>query len=227
VEFQWHTPPAPTNTTVPVYPTTLLQANTAGKATVVYVIGTDGRVLATKLIEATAPEFGYAALATLDAWRFEPAKKKDGSPSYARMSMTYEFKPNGHGDVPVTTGTKDVLAALKKKPELIASPGDLDKPLAPISRRPPVYPTAFLNEGTEGSAVIEFYIDRNGDAQLPSIVSSTAPEFGYAAMQAVATWRFESPRRDGKKVIVKARVSVNFSPEEPKGGSREAKVKQP
>jgi hypothetical protein len=33
---------------------------------------------------------------------------------------------------------------------------------------------------------------------LPRIVSASAPEFGYAAAQAVATWRFTRPERKGK-----------------------------
>ena len=44
-----------------------------------------------------------------------------------------------------------------------------------------------------GDATVEFFVDKNGDVQLPQIISCTMPEFGYAAVQAVATWRFAPP----------------------------------
>jgi len=42
-------------------------------------------------------------------------------------------------------------------------------------------------------------------------VSATAPEFGYAAAQAVATWRYEPPLLDGKPVIARVQIPVSFT----------------
>ena len=63
----------------------------------------------------------------------------------------------------------------------------------------------------DGNGLSEFLIDENGDAQLPRIISASAPEFGYAAAQAVATWRFDSPLKAGKKVVTKVRIPVKFT----------------
>ena len=100
---------------------------------------------------------------------------------------------------------------MEKQPEKIATLGELDQPLKPRSRRPPVYPTALEQAGQDGEATIEFFVDKNGDAQLPRILSSTAPEFGYAAVQAVATWRFEVPRKGGKPVVARAQIPIGFT----------------
>ena len=105
---------------------------------------------------------------------------------------------------------RDILSDLAKKPNAIVSAAELDAPLKPLSRRPPVYPTALREAGQPGQAMVEFFIDKNGDAQLPSIISSTAPEFGYAAVQAVATWRFEVPKKDKKAVVVRVKIPINF-----------------
>lgn len=210
-DFQWEVPPTPVSTLFPVYPFAQLQAGVAGKASISYVVGLDGRVIGSKLREATSPEFGLAVLAMIDAWHFAPAQKKDGSPSYATLGSVYEFRPNGRADVPVSGEAKDILEDLKKHPERIATLKDLDQPPKPLSRRPPVYPTALAKAGQEGEATIDFFVDRNGDAQLPQIISSTAPEFGYAAALAVATWRFEPPRKAGKPVVVRARIPISFS----------------
>jgi TonB family protein len=215
-DYQWETAPVPINTRYPVYPFEPLKAGKTGKVAITYVVGTNGRVSQAKVTSATVPEFGEAVLAMIDAWQFTPPKRKDGTPCSALVGGEYEFKPNGRGDVPVSDETKDLLRALEKKPESILTMNDLDKPLKPLSRRPPVYPSGLKQIGQDGEATIEFLIDKNGDAQLPWVVTSSASEFGYAAAQAVATWRFEVPRKGGKPVFVRTRIPIEFSLREPK-----------
>ena len=210
-KLQWETPPMPLSTVFPVYPFEQLQKGTPGKAKVTYIVGPDGNVVASKLREASAPEFGAAVLAMVDGWKFSPPKKKDGTPCYANVGCDYNFLPSGNGDVPVTAGAREILSDLEKKPERISSARDLDAPLQPLSRRPPTYPTSLLQANQPGQAVIEFFIDKNGDAQLPTIISCSAPEFGYAAVQAVATWRFEPPRKNHKTTIVQVRIPLEFN----------------
>lgn len=216
LEFRWETPAMPKMTLFPVYPFEQLQAGVEGKAVINYIVGPKGEVVRANVREATTPEFGLAAMAMIDAWRFNPAKSKEGQPVYANLNTEYAFRTNGQGDVPVSDEAKWILSDLKKKPEVIATAADLDQPPKPISRRPPVYPTALRAAGQSGSAMIEFYIDRNGDAQLPRVVSATAPEFGYAAVLAVATWRFEVPLKKKKPVVTRVQVPVDFKFNEPK-----------
>ncbi|MBI2497303.1 MAG: TonB family protein [Opitutae bacterium] len=211
-ELRWETPPVPKSTMFPVYPFEQLKAGVEGRAKISYVVGPQGRVIMAKLLEAATPEFGQAVLAMIDAWRFQPAQKKDGTPAYARLGGEYDFKANGRGEVPVSDEAREILRLLEKKPEKIAAVKDLDQPPKPLSRRPPVYPSALLETGGPGEAVIGFFVDKNGDTQLPRIISSTAPEFGYAAVQAVATWRFEVPKKGGKPVVVRAQIPIEFLP---------------
>ena len=210
-DLQWETPPTPVLTLFPVYPFEQLKTGINGRARVAYIVGPKGHVILAKLQEATAPEFGQALLAMIDAWQFTPAKKKDGTPCFASLASEYEFKPTGRADVPVSETALKILRNLEKKPGALMTLEDLDVPLKPLSRRPPVYPTALKEAGQDGSAEIEFFVDQNGDAQLPRIVSSTATEFGYAAALAVATWRFEAPKKGGKAVVVRARIPIEFS----------------
>jgi TonB family protein len=217
-EYRWEEPPYPQMTLFPVYPFELLKAGTPGKASVSYVVGPKGRVVSAKLREATAPEFGAAVLAMIDAWEFSPPKSKDGTKISANLTTEYAFKPGGRADVPVSEEALAILRLLEKKPAEIATLKELDQPMKPRSRRPPVYPTALLAAGQPGEAVIEFYVDKNGDAQLPRIVSSTAPEFGYAAVQAIATWRYDPPKRGGKPAVVRVQIPMGFSvAEHPEG----------
>jgi TonB family protein len=209
--YRWDIAPEPVSTLMTTYPFEALLAEKKGKATVRYVIGPDGRIAQARVMEATAPEFGAATLATIDGWRFKPARRKaDGAATFAVVTFTREFEPDGRGDVPVSDSARWIVSRLRKNNLNAVKGEELDAPPKPVSQRPPVYPSPLREAGTDGEALIEFYIDQAGDAQLPRIVSATAPEFGYAAAQAVATWRFAPPKKAGKSVIVRAQQLVTF-----------------
>ena len=209
-ELQWDQAPVPQATAYPVYPLAALQARKEGSASIKFLIDRTGKVSAAQVITATTPEMGQSVLAMIDAWEFTPPAKKDGTPCSALLTMSHNFRTSGHGDVPVSSEARNILRHLEKSPAKIV-PGDkLDRPIKPISTRPPVYPTALRNARTPGEALIEFFIDERGDAQLPAVISCTAPEFGYAAVQAVATWRFEPPVVGAKPVVTRARVPLKF-----------------
>ncbi len=214
-ELQWDVAPVPVNTAFPVYPLAALQAEKSGKTKLKFLVGPDGRVASAQLVEATTPEMGQAVLAMIDTWVFTPPTKKDGTPCFAALAMEHDFKPRSISDVPVATEALTILRLQEKHPEKIAALTELDVMPKPLSRRPPVYPSALRQAGQAGRAEIEFFIDENGDAQLPYVLSSSAPEFGYAAVQAVATWRFEPARKGGKKVVARATVPVEFIADKP------------
>lgn len=220
-EFQWTKPPEPINTTFPVYPWGDFQAGRDGKTELHFLIGPHGRVVIAKVVSATTPEMGEAVLAMIDTWEFKPAQKADGTPCFAAFSIQHDFRHSGHrGDVPITEGAHRILRMMKKAPDKIVPASQLDERPKPLSARPPIYPTKQLEAGQPGSAQIEFMIDEEGDAQLPRIVSSTEPAFGYAAVQAVATWRFAPPRKGGKPVVTRVQVPMSFElPKQEKTGT--------
>lgn len=211
LEIRWDIAPVAIKTAFPVYPLSALRAKIAGWTKVGFIIGPDGKISAAKLVEATTPEMGLAALATIDAWQFTPPTRKDGAPCSAATSIDHEFKPAGEGDVPITKATREILRLLEKSPEKIITATELDQSPQAISRRPPVYPTTLRKAGLTGEALIEFYIDEKGDVQLPAIINSSAPEFGYAAVQAMATWRYEVPRKNGKPVVARVQIPIQFA----------------
>lgn len=213
-ELRWNTAPQPVKSAFPVYPFPSLQAGLTGLTEINFIVGPNGTVIASELVSASSAEMGQSVLAMIDAWQFTPPKDKAGLPCHAALRMKHDFKPNA-GDAPVPAEARQILRILKENPEDIIALKDLDLAIKPLSRRQPVYPTKLLKAGLSGNAVIEFFIDKFGDAQLPHIISSSEPEFGYAAAQAVATWRFEQPKKKGKPVVVRVRIPIEFA----RGGS--------
>ena len=99
------------------------------------------------------------------------------------------------------------LALERKHPERILKGRDLDHRLKPVITHSPCFPRGDLKVD-EGDAVVEFLVDEEGRVCVPRVVSASDPAFGYAAVQAVSTWRFEPPVSKGKPGV--ARVSVPF-----------------
>lgn len=209
-QFRYDTPPKPVGTAWPVYPYELLRDNKKGRASVVYVVGSKGRVAEIVAVEASHPEFGRALVASLETFVHEPAIKA-GRPSLALQRYTQDFERDAYG---VIGGGSDryLLEREAKKPERIFGLRDLDEPLKPLSRKPPVFPISAAKDVEAGEALIEFLVDEEGRARLPRIVSATDDAFAYAAMQAIASWRFEPPMRGGRAVVARVQVPLLFGP---------------
>lgn len=190
---------------LPVYPTGLRRQGITGRAQVTMLIDPQGRVEQVKVIKADHPEFGLALVAASEGFRFDPALK-NGRPVPHLLRLEQDFD-----DRQMSDPKADRLLALERKhPEKIVSAAALDAPLKPASRQPPIFPVTVPAGITQGRATIEFLVDVDGRARLPRIVEATEPAFGYAAVQAVAAWWFEPPRKNGKPVIVRAQIPVSF-----------------
>jgi len=70
---------------------------------------------------------------------------------------------------------------------------------------------AELRAGAGGHAVVDFYVDVNGNVRDATAVSATDPAFAQPAVAAVSQWKFEPARRDdGHPVEQHQRVPVVF-----------------
>lgn len=211
--FRYDTPPQPIGTVRVVYPYELLRAGKTGRADIGYVIGTNGRVIQIIPSAASDPAFGRALTAAVEQFTFQPAVK-DGRPSPSVQRFVQEFDRSPDWTL-VDDGDIDLLRTEQKRPDLIFNLRDLDTPLKPRSRRPPVFPASAPDQAKSGEALIEFLVDEEGRARLPRTVEATHEAFAYAAMQSIASWRFEPPQRGGRDVIVRVRIPMKFNRETP------------
>lgn len=212
-ELRFDVPPDPFKTVLAVHPYDQAIAGKKGHADVAYVVGSNGRVLHTKILEASEPEFGMALAAALDAWEFRPAKL-NGEPTDAVIRRKLDFKPRMRESA-IDEKTAALIKRIQAGKFAPVPVGELDGPIKPTYRVLPVYPTRLMMDGVSGAAQIEVIVDKKGRAVLPRIVEASAPEFGWAAATAAQRWRFEPPTKDGKPVEVKVVIPFKFAPPEP------------
>jgi TonB family protein len=212
-ELRYDVAPKPRGYAQPVFPYSLLRDGKIGNAAVMFQISAEGKVTALKIAEAMQPEFGLALAAAVETYEFDPALK-DGHEVATVMKAEQDFSTSGRDNV-VAPEDLALLRREKKKPETILEAGQLDSPLRPRSRKAPRFPVKLAGDIKAGEAMIEILIDEDGRARLPRIISASNPAFGYAAVQAVAQWLFEPPKKGGKPAVARVRIPFNFTTKPP------------
>jgi TonB family protein len=213
-QFQYDDPPKPLVINAPVYPFELLEKKVRGSASVTFAVDETGHTHVLKVVSASLPEFGSATAAMVAAWTFEPAQK-GGKPSWALLRKDQVFSTYGD-EFPMNESAERLLKALRKSPDSIARDGSgLDGPIKARFQPGPIVPAGLEASQTRAEAVIEFIVDHAGHAQLPRVVSTTDPDFGWAAATAVGRWQFTVPTRKGRPIDVFVRVPLVFRPANP------------
>lgn len=89
--------------------------------------------------------------------------------------------------------------------------GDLDqRPVARLQPQP-TYPYDMKRAGINGSVVVEFIINTEGDVIQTQIVRSSHREFEAPALAAVQKWKFKPGRKGGRVVNVRASQLIEFN----------------
>jgi len=78
----------------PEYPSALRERGVAGSAKIEVVVDKKGRAVLPRIVEASEPEFGWAAATAAQRWRFEPPKVK-GKPVEVRFVIPFVFTAPG------------------------------------------------------------------------------------------------------------------------------------
>jgi protein TonB len=75
----------------------------------------------------------------------------------------------------------------------------------------PTYPYDMRREAQEGTVVVAFICDSDGNVRDAYAVSSSRREFESEAVRAVAKWKFKPGRRGGRSVNTKMSVPIVFN----------------
>ena len=121
--------------------------------------------------------------------------------------------PNGPVNqiIPFAPGDKDgsLTGPIGRTGTVIA--GDLDNPPRVRAQTAPQYPFGEKAQGVTGEVLVEFTVDERGAVLEPRVVRSSSRVFEEPTLRAVAKWRFEPGKRDGRVVRFKMVVPVVFS----------------
>jgi TonB family protein len=219
IQFHYDVPPVALVVAPAVYPLNLLQEDKTGSAKVAVVIDPDGNVRQVQILEATHPEFGFATRGMMQSWEFAPATK-EGKRTWAIFTLEQKFNRSAVG-LEVSKSASDILQKLKNNSTDIYAIDDLDSLPKALYQPIPAYPPLLFKEGVTDRVIAEFFIDEDGDVQLPYIVKSTNDELAWAALTAVSRWHFEPPLHQGRPVITRVRVPINFRPSQNVDGNLE------
>lgn len=83
--------PRPILRKMPVYPPALAHKAAEGKVKIRFIVDKKGKVRLPRVEEASDPLFGYAAVAAISLWKFEPPLK-DGEPVITEFVLPMTFK---------------------------------------------------------------------------------------------------------------------------------------
>jgi len=89
--------------------------------------------------------------------------------------------------------------------------GELDRPLIPLAKIPPIYPMRAMRRGIEGWVKIRFLVNAKGRVEHPQIIDSD-PEgiFEKSVINCVTQWRFKPGTVEGHPVNTMAETTIRF-----------------
>jgi TonB family protein len=185
------------------YPPLLRDAGVTGSAQVQVRVTAEGAVAETRVVRASHPAFGDAAVQALATARFRPARSQGAAVGYTftlpvRFALSGEEWPAIAADVvtpgegawdqpPVPTNVQEIARALNAE-----------------------YPPLLREAGITARVQVRLRIAATGDVLEATSLSATHPEAGPAAERAMARARFRPARKDGQPVAAEIVLPVEF-----------------
>jgi TonB family protein len=225
------TPPRPVEAPAPAYPPELEDTGKSGEAVIELTITPEGRVTQPRVESADHPAFGQAALAVLEQWRFEPARR-DGVPIARKVVLPFQFRAPLDQQFNAMMGRKvfqhlppetEIIDEAQLKRRLRQDHSGLLKPgvamtqanlsqLNSIRYVPPVLPRSLQGREFADVITVRCLVASDGSVINPELeeMPKTAELAGPALLSAAAI-RFHPPELDNRSAYVRTTLTVDFS----------------
>jgi TonB family protein len=191
---------------LPVFPSALVGKVAEGQVTIEFLIDHNGDVQLPRVVSATHPAFGYAAMQGASAWKFAPPTSH-GKPVDVRAQISIDFiTPK-----PVATASMIPVDLAHLNGVQVINLADLDQ--QPVIRfQPPIYyPGTTRSEGITGTVRVGFICDSEGHVRDTHVVTSSGfSELDQAAVAGIAKWIFKPGRKNGQPVNVRMEIPITF-----------------
>ncbi len=181
------------------YRSCLQDAGVRGHALVRLMVDTTGHVENGSVVveQSAGTLLDSLAIAASRGLVFRPARES-GSPVRMAVILPFDFGAGGPAVAASDSGVFSV-DCVDREPAL--------KAVVPLT-----YPETMRSRGLGGEALLEFVVDTNGRADLPSVrlVNATHSDFATAARTAVARAQFRPALLSGTAVRCRVRLPVVF-----------------
>ena len=194
---------------LPVYPDSVKQDGlTTGIVTAIVSHDTAGNTTDVLVLDSTHPRFTESVRDAVRRWKFSPEANTG-----AAQAPVVRFYFSSKGVVLIQSPGMGKILTGEMLPDTVQVPtfGSLDAQPRAIEQPMPVFPQNLRGRVAGGSATVAFYIDETGRVRAPTVTEATSPEFAEAARQAVAQWRYETPRQNGRPVVAVENWNFRFS----------------
>lgn len=208
---------------LPVYPESLKKAGVMGEAKILTQIDATGAVTAASVKSATHEEFGTAALAAVQAWKFKPATE-DGQPVAITVTIPFPFRLSMKEQITAEVG-REVWIDESKLTEKIYTWAELQKWInfrQKNANRVP-YPEDLKGSGISEEVAVTCLISPEGFVLNPTLTDGIKnQQLAVPVMKHIAKVRFEAPTFEGKRVYARQKIKLLCS-EDPNFGAKPAK----
>lgn len=205
--------PQPLTMVSPNHPKALAEKRQGGDAEIECLVGVDGRPSELRVLNASHPELGEAAMEALRQWTFKPGLR-NGQPAPWRVRIPFNFPMPSDDPLETFAGRRLHI--------------DVEDTIVPAEQLPnwpmpkkfyvPRYPKALQGSGKRGMAVIGIVINKEGKVINPKVVKVTHPEFAQPALAAAVSLEFQPQMLANKeRAFVSMNIQFDFKDESGKG----------
>ena len=183
-----------------------------GAARIIFIVDENGEKKDFVVVATTHPIFGDAAMRSLKNWEILPAIS-GGQFVQSRFVVNIKFKQEGLVVVDDPMGMRTSNRLISHSNNFyyrVSEIYELDHQPKRIKTVMPTFPERMKLFEHSGQALIEFFLDPDGNVMAPGILSSSNDECGYAALGAITEWKYEPPLKNGKPVYVRAEQPFYF-----------------
>jgi TonB family protein len=164
----------------PDYPPAALKERVGGLAVIRLVVSEKGLVSTARVLDASDPRLGEAALAAAKTWIFSPALD-NGHPVPMSMDAPVEFSPDE--------------ASRRKKPGFLPPADQMPQPSPKVPAKPnetytAEYPDSLLDRKLSGLVRFKCTVNPDGRAASVRVIGATHPDFVFPALQSLDRWTF-------------------------------------
>ncbi|MBI2815278.1 MAG: TonB family protein [Opitutae bacterium] len=190
---------------VPAHPAELLKSLTNGEAEIECLVTAEGKVTEARVLSASHPRFGEAALEAARQWEFRPGAR-GGVPVAMRVHVPFAFEISPDQALEIMAGHP----LHEEVKETIVPAAQLPSWPSPKKILLPRYPASLKGSGKYGKAVVAIVINKEGRVIRPRIVKYTHEEFIWPALVTAASLQFEPIKAGKEPIYVSMELQYDF-----------------